>query len=757
MDNPGRRTDDRQKTTFIPEFSQVFFNTDRRFRSRYEIFRRGGEGSDRLVILCLGLLNAILLIAAVAIGINCAKVKEGSLQVTHSAATKLINELNYLRSNHSDVIKAEEEAKNALERAIQNHAELKVKIEQHKTINDEYHRKIEALQTEKTILQSNISALEGTCGRCLSTWILLNSSCYFFSYTESSTVKKNWPNSRADCISRGADLIVIDNQEEQKFVSDSIENMRSGRDVWQSGFWIGLTDTETEGTWVWINNVTEVEQRYWMDGEPNNVGHLGEDCGIAVYSSDNPWKTRFDANCHQRERHWICEMTSIYVYAQYDILETYQTGCDNNLKDTHLKLDDTERISNEMIKLQDNYKAAIKNMTGYKKQLDNDGCRHCPPGWILMNSLCYYFSFSDYAGLKTWQKARDFCQMHGGDLAVIDTKDKEQIISSGQTHQAALIITVKMEGFENSDRTFDGRPTYKALISQEDLSGDEHHLYPNQEKQQVSMSMVRPGSSLNHYKVLTVSLAVLATILLAVDIGMGIYYSKLTVGQNAVTDISSEMAKLQAIYNTAIQRRDEIKNQLAREISGQQLTKWELEHQKRRSKDYEKRIDKIRMEIAALKSHMPMMKEGCRHCLPGWTYMNSVCYFFAFSDALSRRSWQEARQFCMRQGGDIAVIDSREKHLAISDLINNYQDPSRPTVYSGFWIGLRDVEEEGTWKWLDGTRLNEGYWNDGEPNNQGNEDCAATYPKINPFKAWNDAPCNHELKWICEITPRSAS
>lgn len=43
----------------------------------------------------------------------------------------------------------------------------------------------------------------------------------------------------------------------------------------------------------------------------------------------------------------------------------------------------------------------------------------------------------------------------------------------------------------------------------------------------VSMSMVRPGSSLNHYKVLTVSLAVLATILLAVDIGMGIYCKSL--------------------------------------------------------------------------------------------------------------------------------------------------------------------------------------------------------------------------------------
>ena len=54
-----------------------------------------------------------------------------------------------------------------------------------------------------------------------------------------------------------------------------------------------------------------------------------------------------------------------------------------------------------------------------------DGCKHCPPGWLLMNSVCYYFSFSNKAGLKSWQKAREFCQMHGGDLLVIDSKDKE--------------------------------------------------------------------------------------------------------------------------------------------------------------------------------------------------------------------------------------------------------------------------------------------------------------------------------------------
>lgn len=42
-----------------------------------------------------------------------------------------------------------------------------------------------------------------------------------------------------------------------------------------------------------------------------------------------------------------------------------------------------------------------------------------------MNSVCYYFSFPDNVGLKTWQKARDFCQTYGGDLVVIDSQDKE--------------------------------------------------------------------------------------------------------------------------------------------------------------------------------------------------------------------------------------------------------------------------------------------------------------------------------------------
>ncbi|GAA6213656.1 CD209 antigen-like protein B isoform X1 [Lates japonicus] len=283
-------------------------NTDG-ISSHHDTRRKGGSTfpNNRLIILCLGLLNAVLLIVAVVIGINCAKVKDSSLQVPHSAATQLIIELNYLRSNHSDVIEAAEQAKKALEREVKNHAQLKVIIQQHRTINDDYQRQIEPLQAEKSILQSDISAFEGSCGRCLPGWTLSNSTCYFFSYSESTSVKKNWPDSRADCIRRGGDLVVIDNLEEQVFVSD---NIKIGYNEWTTGHWIGLTDLETEGTWVWINNVTEVEQRYWADGEPNNHGVRGENCALAVYRHTNPWKTRFDGKCDEHQLYWMCEMPS---------------------------------------------------------------------------------------------------------------------------------------------------------------------------------------------------------------------------------------------------------------------------------------------------------------------------------------------------------------------------------------------------------------------------------------------------------------
>uniref|UniRef100_UPI003AB0D1DD uncharacterized protein n=1 Tax=Centroberyx gerrardi TaxID=166262 RepID=UPI003AB0D1DD len=246
-----------------------------------------------LVLLCLGLLSAILLIAAVVIGIYCGKVGEG-----YVSQQKLMGELKELQSMQSEAMKAQEEAQRALESERVGHLQLKLQIELQKSLNDGLQSQIETLRAERTALQSNTSDLQASCGHCLPGWFLLNSSCYF--YAKSAFIpKKNWPDSRADCISRGADLVVIDNWEEQEMLFEYLPKVASSSKPWwdlDEGIWIGFTDIHTERTWVWINNMTQLDGGYWIDGEPNDHGLEGEDCA-AIFNRGSPRKTWFDGKC----------------------------------------------------------------------------------------------------------------------------------------------------------------------------------------------------------------------------------------------------------------------------------------------------------------------------------------------------------------------------------------------------------------------------------------------------------------------------
>ncbi|XP_029900770.1 CD209 antigen-like [Myripristis murdjan] len=188
----------------------------------------------------------------------CNQVNESYNQIPHEIATPLILELNHLRSNHSSLIKAKEDAHKALESELSSHMELKQQVERQSTVNDGLQLHIEELKAKKTYLLSNKSALGESCGRCQPRWTLLNSSCYFFS-NKNTDSQKNWPESRADCISRGGDLLVIDDWDEQRLITDNYRDVRSSDVWWANGYWIGLTDIEKEGTWVWINGVIQQE------------------------------------------------------------------------------------------------------------------------------------------------------------------------------------------------------------------------------------------------------------------------------------------------------------------------------------------------------------------------------------------------------------------------------------------------------------------------------------------------------------------
>lgn len=59
------------------------------------------------------------------------------------------------------------------------------------------------------------------------------------------------------------------------------------------------------------------------------------------------------------------------------------TLTDNDLKDTHLTPEDTERISQDLTALQDTYKAAIESMNDYMKQRNMEESRQTQTNWEM--------------------------------------------------------------------------------------------------------------------------------------------------------------------------------------------------------------------------------------------------------------------------------------------------------------------------------------------------------------------------------------
>ncbi|XP_055365495.1 CD209 antigen-like protein E [Betta splendens] len=119
----------------------------------------------------------------------------------------------------------------------------------------------------------------------------------------------------------------------------------------------------------------------------------------------------------------------------------------------------------------------------------------------------------------------------------------------------------------------------------------------------------------------------------------------------------------------------------------------------------------------------------------GWTFFSQSLYYVSSV----QKSWNESRDDCLQKGADLVIIDSHEEQ----EFTRSFKKSS--------WIGLTDIDTEGTWKWVDGTPLTTSYWAVHEPNGfpGRDEDCAEIIPYI-LFKSWNDVSCNFKKFWICE-------
>ncbi|XP_038058604.1 lymphocyte antigen 75-like [Patiria miniata] len=111
-----------------------------------------------------------------------------------------------------------------------------------------------------------------------------------------------------------------------------------------------------------------------------------------------------------------------------------------------------------------------------------------------------------------------------------------------------------------------------------------------------------------------------------------------------------------------------------------------------------------------------------------------------FMVVTSPKKWTAARTDCQKnKRGDLAIIPDATTSTFIKNVLSG--------ATGQYWIGLHDVIAENTFKWVDDTPLGSwNNWNPGEPNNVGNEDCAAVYASS---AKWNDDGCSKAKPYIC--------
>lgn len=125
-------------------------------------------------------------------------------------------------------------------------------------------------------------------GPCSLGWVEVNRKCYYMT-TVGET--KNWFDSKTDCVNRGGRLVTIKTMTELQVLG-----------VFHDRAWIGLSDRNAEGTWLWEDG-TELQSSFWLKGEPND-SEDNEDC---VHLTAIGKKLGFNDNHCEVELSYICE------------------------------------------------------------------------------------------------------------------------------------------------------------------------------------------------------------------------------------------------------------------------------------------------------------------------------------------------------------------------------------------------------------------------------------------------------------------
>ncbi|XP_044027303.1 C-type lectin domain family 12 member B-like isoform X2 [Siniperca chuatsi] len=182
-------------------------------------------------------------------------------------------------------------------------SQLQGKISDMAVNNNQLQRSYETLSTNHSQLRDEVKQLKDKIEgkRCPEGWTRFRRSCYF-----KSNEKKSWPDSRSDCRNKGADLVSINNEEEQVsvFVTECgiLDVSASDRSR------VFLTCCQSAScldpvTFICPFGLPSAPDLFWATGSPDQRWDQYQ-YAAAYCNQQGRWTLR---NYYSDLKNWICE------------------------------------------------------------------------------------------------------------------------------------------------------------------------------------------------------------------------------------------------------------------------------------------------------------------------------------------------------------------------------------------------------------------------------------------------------------------
>ncbi|XP_048382123.1 CD209 antigen-like protein C [Stegostoma tigrinum] len=127
-----------------------------------------------------------------------------------------------------------------------------------------------------------------------------------------------------------------------------------------------------------------------------------------------------------------------------------------------------------------------------------------------------------------------------------------------------------------------------------------------------------------------------------------------------------------------------------------------------------------------------LVDRGYRACPRTWIKFQRICYH------ISRKleTWQEANTSCASQNATLVMVNSE----AQQEFLASFDKGNR-------WIGLNNLQNIQSFRWVNGEPLVTGYWSSNEPDKSKAKRCV----RKTVDGTWKSDQCDNRYSYICQI------